>query len=125
MSIATLMTGGSQENPAFALEHRALHQIMVEAITPLSNYTQFVTEPGYFDPRSQEAGLPGSLWQIKHQNAHDDATRYLPPFYGSPAVGMNTGQNLVDSNLEEPSGLTWSLFVNLRLHYAAMLSIGP
>jgi hypothetical protein len=125
MSIDTLMTGGSDQNPSFGLEHRAWHQVMVDAITPLSNYTQFAIEPAYFDPRSRAAGLPATMWQLKHQNAHDNAAEYLPPFYGSSAVGMNAGQILLDSDLEQPSELIWSLFVNLQLHYAAMLSIGP
>jgi hypothetical protein len=125
VAIDTLMTGGSEGNPAFGLEHRAVHQIMVEAITPLSNYTQFSIEPIYFDPRSAAAGLPATMWQLKHQNAHDNAAEYLPSFFGSTTVGLNSAQTLVDSDLEEQSGLTWSLFVNLYLHYAAMLSIGP
>lgn len=125
MAIDTLMTGGSEDNPAFALEHAASHQILLQAITPLSNYTQFAIEPGYFDPRSRAAGAPATMWQVKHQNAHDNASEYLPPFFGSTAVGLNAGQTLVDSDLEEQSGLTWSLFVNLQLHYAAMQSIGP
>ena len=125
MSIDTLMTGGSDQNPSFGLEHLAWHQVMVDAITPLSNYTQFAIEPAYFDPRSPAAGLPATMWQVKHQNAHDNAAEYLPPFYGSTAVGLNAGQTQVESDLEEQSGLTWSLFVNLQLHYAAMLSIGP
>ena len=125
MAIDTLMVGGSQLNPAFALEHAAAHRVIIDAITPLSNYTQFAIEPAYFDPRSPAAGLLASMWQVKHQNAHDNAAEYLPPFFGSTAVGLNAGQTLVESDLEEQSGLTWSLFVNLQLHIAAMLSIGP
>ena len=124
MSIDTLMTGGSDQNPSFGLEHAASHQVIIEAITPLSNNTQFAIEPGYFNPRSTAAGLPATMWQVRHQNAHDNAAQYLPPFFGATAVGLNAGQTLVESDLEEPSGLTWSLFVNLNLHYAAMLSIG-
>jgi len=123
MAIDTLMVGGSEQNPSFGLEHRANHQIMLEAIG--SRGVQFAIEPYNFDPRAAFAGLPASMCQVKHQNAHDEAAADLPPFHGSTAVGMNAGQILVDSDLEEPSGLTWSLFVNLQLHYAAMLSIGP
>lgn len=125
MAIDTLMTGGSQEHPAFGLEHAASHQVILQALNTRSNNTQFAIEPAYFDPRSAAAGAPATMWQLKHQNAHDNANELLPPFYGSTAVGLNAGQTLVDSDLEEQSGLTWSLFVNLQLHYAAMLSIGP
>ena len=123
MAIDTLMVGGSLLNPAFGLEHAAAHQVMLEAIG--NKDVQFASEPYYFDPRVAFAGKPASMWQVKHQNAHDEAAADLPPFHGSTAVGMNIGQILVDSDLEEPSGLTWSLFVNLQLHYAAMSSIGP
>jgi hypothetical protein len=122
MSIDTLMVGGSQQNPAFGWEHRASHQVI---LTALPRAIQYAFEPYYFDPRSVAAGAPATMWQLKHQNAHDVAAEFLPPFYGSKAVGMNTGQILVDSDLEEPTGLKWSLFVNMQLHYAAMLSIGP
>jgi hypothetical protein len=122
MAIDTLMTGGSHVNPAFGLEHRASHQIILEK---LPQNVQYTIEPAYFDPRSIPAGTPASYWQLKHQDAHNVMAQDLPPFYGAPTVGMNAGQNLVDQDLEEPTGLTWSLFVNLQLHYAAMLSIGP
>ena len=125
MAIDTLMAGGSAQNPSFGLEHRAWHQVIINTITPLSNYAQFAVEPYLFDPRTLEAGAPATMWQLKHQNAHDNAAEYLPPFYGSTARGMNTGQILVDSDLDQPTELIWSLWVNLQLHYAAMLSIGP
>lgn len=122
MAIDTLMTGGSRVSPAFGIEHRAVHQQIIDALPP---GVQYVIDPSYFEPRSAPAGDPASFWAVKHQNAHDTAISDLPPFYGSSAVGMNVGQNLVDLDLEEPTGLTWALFVNLQLHYAAMLSIGP
>lgn len=122
MAIDTLMTGGSQVSPAFGLEHRASHQVILQS---LPQHVQYALEPYYFDPRTIEAGAPATMWQVKHQDAHDNAAADLPPFYGAPTVGMNAGQNLVDLNLEEHSGLQWALFVNLNLHYAAMLSIGP
>jgi hypothetical protein len=124
MAIDTLMAGGAMQSPSFGLEHRAWHQVIINTITPLSNYTQFAVEPYLFDPRTLEAGAPATMWQLKHQNAHDNAAEFLPPFFGSSAVGMNAGQILLDSDLEQPSELIWSLFVNLQLHYAAMLSIG-
>lgn len=122
MAIDTLTTGGSQVNPAFGLEHRANHEIILQA---LPQNVQYALEPFYFDPRTIQAGAPATYWQVKHQDAHNNAAADLPPFYGAPTVGMNAGQNLVDLDLEEQSGLQWALFLNLNLHYAAMLSIGP
>lgn len=122
MAIDTLGFGGSELTPAFGLEHRANHQVILEK---LPQGVQYALEPFYFDPRTIQAGAPATYWQLKHQNAHDNAAADLPPFHGAPTLGMNAGQNLVDLDLEEPAGLTWSLFVNLQLHYAAMLSIGP
>lgn len=122
MAIDTLLFGGSELNTAFGIEHRAVHERILQA---LPQNVQYALEPFYFDPRTPQAGLPATMWQLKHQNAHDNAAQDLPPFYGSTARGMNTGLMLVDSNLEEPAGLTWSLFANFQLHYAASLSIGP
>lgn len=122
MAIDTLTFGGSEVTPAFGFEHRVNHQVILEK---LPQNVQYALEPFYFDPRSIVAGQPATFWQLKHQGAHDNAAAALPPFFGSTAHGMNAGQNLVDLDLEEQSGLQWALFVNFQLHYAAMLSIGP
>ena len=113
MSLATLLTGGSGVNPAFPFEHAASHLQIANAIQLETNT---VVTPYWLDPRTPVDGMPASLWQIAHQNAHNEWS----------ALGMTYGgQNMVDANLNQPEPLTWSLFVNLAWHQAALQELGP
>lgn len=118
MSFVTLLTGGSGENPAFGFDHAAVHQqtaFWMQQELP----TQSVVDPFWFDPRTAAAGQPASVWQIKHQAAHNDMSSLLPP----PSGNMSYGQIMVDADLNQAGPLTWSLFVNLAWHQAAFLEL--
>lgn len=125
MSIATLMVGGANENPAFAFEHASSHREIWEGITQQPDFvpTEIPLEPFWLDPRSSIAGLPASYWQIKHQNLHDVTVTFLNPRF-VPTLGVNSDQSMVETDLNEPSGTQrWNLFVNLHLHLAAMAAL--
>lgn len=117
MSFATLMTGGSTQNPAFGFDHAAIHQ--QTAFWMRQGNTQYQVDPFWFDPRSPAAGEAASIWQIKHQAAHNDMSALLPP----PAGSMSYGQIMVDADLNQAGPLTWSLFVNLAWHQAVFLEL--
>ena len=110
MSLATLLTGGSGVNPAFPFEHAASHLQIANAIQLETNT---VVTPYWLDPRTEADGMPVSLWQIAHQNAHNEWP------------GMSYGQIMVDADLNQLEPLTWSLFVNLAWHQAALSELGP
>lgn len=112
------MTGGSGLNPAFGFDHAAVHQQTSFWIGQTAD-TQYVIDPYWLDPRSPTAGQPASIWQIKHQAAHNDMSAFLPP----PAGSMSYGQIMVDADLNQAGPLTWSLFVNLAWHQAAFLEL--
>lgn len=118
MSLATLLTGGSAQNPAFGFEHAANHQVCGYYLAQGANA---VVQPFWFDPRTALAGQPASLWQISHQLSHNDMSALLP----LPDGSMSYGQTMVDENLNTSNGLTWSLFVNMYWHLAAMSELGP
>lgn len=118
MSFVNLMTGGSAKNPWFGFDHAASHQ---EIAYWMAADSQYAVEPFWFDPRSAAAGSPASIWQIKHQQTHNDMSAFLPP----PSGSMSFGLSMVDSDLNLQEPLQWSLFANLTWHMAAYQELGP
>jgi hypothetical protein len=65
-------------------------------------------------------------WHQNHMQAHDDSLNALPSEFGqSKLVGLRIGQDLRDTDLDDPRKKTWWEFQNHREHYIANGTISP
>jgi hypothetical protein len=115
------MGDGLGQRAAFEFEHAMAHRNALGVMSPL---TRFSVIPYLIDPM-QHGNRPAGKWSLNHQQAHDDALRYLPSQFGSADRGLYIGQDLVDSNLDNPRQRTWWIFQNHMEHYIGGSTIIP
>ena len=117
MSEVSLLYLGSGEvaRSTFAFEHMMAHRNYWAVMAPLDRFSVI---PYILDPL-QDVNQPAHRWHLNHQRAHNDALDAVPQAYGATAVGLNIGQILVDSNLDDQEQLSWWLFQNHMEHYIA------
>jgi hypothetical protein len=118
MAQSTLL---NSSDPWFAFEHSMAHRAALGIMAPLDRFSAipYFVEPDLGDNQ------PASMWNLDHQQAHNDALQNLPSAYGATAIGLAIGQNLVDSNLDDPEQRTWFTFQNFMEHYVGANTILP
>jgi len=103
----------------FAFEHAMAHRQLLGAMAPLP---RFSVVPYFIDPQ-HELQSPNTLWQVNHQQAHDDAMTSLPTFFGRTTVGIRPAQIYVAENQTDPMQLRWFTFANHTEHFTMNNSI--
>lgn len=94
------------------------------ALGVMSPLDRFSIIPYFVDPDLGD-NRPASMWNLDHQQAHNDALNNLPSAFGATTVGLRIGQNLVDSNLSDPEQRRWWTFQNHMEHYVGGNTITP
>lgn len=112
------------DDPLFDFEHAMAHRMYFAVMSPLSNYSVL---PYFIEPKPGPTPPPATNWRLNHQQAHDDYGGALPPFWSADSIGFGIPQrkNLIDSNLSDPSDVSWWTFVNHQEHYTANDAILP
>lgn len=108
MSTANLL---NMDDPMWAFEEAMAHRLLLGGMAPL---TRFSVLPYMLDPMADMA-----FWRLNQQRAQDDAVQTLG------VVGIPAAQNLLDSNLDDPTERSWFSFVDemeLRIATAALPS---
>jgi hypothetical protein len=91
---------------AWAFDHQQEHQKLV---AQMSNPSQFNLINYLLDPMPGDAMNGASLWDMNHQQAHDDAARF---FNVQPSL------TLIDSTTQQAGPFQWFLFINSQEHNA-------
>ena len=118
MSRVTLL---NSNDPSFAFEHAMAHRNAMGVMSPLD---RFSVVPYLLDPE-QNLAIPGSMWHLDHQQAHNDALTHLPTEFGAPTVGLFIGGILRDYDLDNQAQRTWWTFQNHMEHYVGGNTITP
>ena len=123
MTIASLLYRPEDERAktAFNFDHAMAHRAYYQLMAPLHEWTVM---PYFIDP-AQHVEIPGSMWHLNHQQAHNDFSLALPSDFQQPTTGNPTRQILLDSNLDDPGSLTWWTFINHQEHYIANAIVLP
>ena len=111
----------NSNDPTFGFEHAMAHRNGLGAMAPLSRFSVL---PYMLDPM-QHQEIPGSMWHLDHQQAHNDALDSLPSYFGSDTAGLAIGGILRDYNLDDASQRTWWTFQNHMEHYVGGDTITP
>lgn len=108
MSIVTLMHYPDDERgqAAFVFDHAQEHQKLV---AQMGSPTPFNLVAYLLDPMPPGSMGGNSLWDMNHQQAHDDAANY---FNVQPSL------TLVDTPTQRPGPFQWFLFTNSQEHNA-------
>lgn len=107
---------------AFDFEHAMAHRNALGVMSPL---TRWSVVPYLLDPR-QNSDVPASMWHTNHQQAHDDAQRALPDYYGATSYGnLAIAGILADYDLSKPDQLRWWTFKNHMDHMIGGSTILP
>jgi hypothetical protein len=110
------------DDPMFAFHHAMSHRGALGVMAPL---TRWSAVPYLLDP-IQNSDVPASMWHTDHQQAHDDAQRALPDYYGATSHGnLAVAGILADYNLSKPDQLRWWTWKNQIDHYIAASTILP
>lgn len=122
MSRANLLHMGDTpaQQAVFAFEHAMAHRNAFGVMSPLNRFSVL---PYFIDPMRKDA--PAQKWNLNHQQAHNDALQHLPSEFGSPTVGLFIGQNLIDTDLNDPRQRQWWIFQNHQEHYIGGNTILP
>jgi hypothetical protein len=92
---------------AFVFDHAQEHKKLV---AQMGNPTPFTLINYLLDPMPPDAlQTSASLWDMNHQQAHDDAAGY---FNVQPSLA------LIDSPTQRPGPFQWFLFTNSQEHSA-------
>lgn len=110
MTIATLLERGN--NPAFSFDHYRSHVDFYGLMAPLSRFSVL---PYLIDPES-DISTPAGVWNLNHQQAHNDFLLTLPAYAGATTTGIPMSQVLVEPGLNDPVQQTWWTFSNLIEH---------
>jgi hypothetical protein len=113
VAIVSLLT---QADPSFDWEHANAHRAYLGVMAPLTRFSvlPYLLEPTFLP------NIPAGDWQLRHQQAHDDALTSVPSQYGSTAIGLRIGQNLLDERRRQ-----WWTFNNHQNHYIADTTVLP
>jgi hypothetical protein len=110
MSIATLLTFPTTERSmaAWAFDHQQEHQKLVAQMG--EGATGFTLINYLLDPIPPDTWTSStSLWDMNHQQAHDDAANWF---------GVQPSLTLIDSPTQQSGPLQWFLFINSQEHNA-------
>jgi hypothetical protein len=110
MSIATLLTFPTNERSmaAWAFDHQQEHQKLVVQMG--EGATGFTLVNYLLDPIPPDTWTSStSLWDMNHQQAHDDAANWF---------GVQPSLTLIDSPTQQSGPLQWFLFINSQEHNA-------
>ena len=108
MSVVTLMHYPDSERgqAAFVFDHAQEH---VKLVAQMGNPTPFTLINYLLDPMPPGAMGGASLWDMNHQQAHDDAANFF---------GVQPSLTLIDSPTQRPGPFQWFLFTNSQEHVA-------
>jgi hypothetical protein len=108
MSIVTLMHYPDSERgqAAFAFDHAQEH---TKLVAQMGNPTPFNLINYLLDPMPPDSPGGASLWDMNHQQAHDDAANFF---------GVQPSLTLIDSPTQRPGPFQWFLFTNSQEHSA-------
>jgi hypothetical protein len=109
LSIVTLMTypDTPRGQAAFAFDHANEHTKLVAQMG--AGASSFSLINYLLDPMPPDSMGGASLWDMNHQQAHDDAANY---FDVQPSL------TLIDSPTQVPASFQWFLFANSQEHNA-------
>ena len=91
---------------AFVFDHQQEH---VKLVAQMGNPNPFTLINYLLDPMPPGAMDGASLWDMNHQQAHDDAAHF---FNVQPSL------TLIDSPTQRPGPFQWFLFTNSQEHNA-------
>jgi hypothetical protein len=111
----------NSDDPWFPWDHAFAHRNALGVMSPLDRFSSI---PYFIDPM-QDIATPGSMWHLDHQSAHNDALANLPTEFGASTVGLFIGQNLRDTDLDDPRQRLWWTFQNHMEHYVGGNTITP
>jgi hypothetical protein len=92
---------------AWAFDHQQEHQKLVAQMG--AGASSFSLINYLLDPMPSDAMNGASLWDMNHQQAHDDAARF---FNVQPSL------TLIDSTTQQAGPFQWFLFINQQEHSA-------
>jgi hypothetical protein len=109
MSVVTLMHYPDTERgqAAFAFDHSQEHVKLVAQMG--GGGSQFNLVNYLLDPMPPDSMGGASLWDMNHQQAHDDAANFF---------GVQPSLTLIDSPTQRPGPFQWFLFTNSQEHVA-------
>jgi hypothetical protein len=109
MSIVSLLHFPANERAqaAWAFDHQQEHQKLVAQMG--AGASSFSLINYLLDPMPGDAMNGASLWDMNHQQAHDDAARF---FNVQPSL------TLIDSTTQQAGPFQWFLFINSQEHNA-------
>lgn len=108
MSIVSLLhyPSDARGQAAFAFDHAQEHKKLVAQMGDPASFTLI----NYLlDPMPSDALGANTLWDMNHQQAHDDAANYF---------GVQPSLGLVDVPTQQPGPFQWFLFTNSQEHNA-------
>lgn len=109
MSIVSLLHYPPDERgqAAYVFDHAQEHKKLVAQMgSPASfNLINYLLDP--MPPDALQGAT--SLWDMNHQQAHDDAANFF---------GVQPSLTLVDTPTQQPGPFAWFLFVNSQEHSA-------
>jgi hypothetical protein len=108
------------DDPAFTFHHAMAHRNALGIMAPLTRYS---VVPYFVDPMLALASA--GPWQLNHQQAHNDALADFPTYFDSMHVGLRVGQNMVDTDLNDPVERSWFQFQNHMEHYIGAQTFAP
>ena len=108
MSVVTLMhyPDNARGQAAFAFDHANEHQKLV---AQMGNPTPYNLINYLLDPMPPDSMGGASLWDMNHQQAHDDAANW---FNVQPSLA------LIDTPTQAAGPFQWFLFTNSQEHNA-------
>jgi hypothetical protein len=98
------------------------HRIALGVMSPLNRFSIL---PYLIDPMLENTAIPAGPWNLRHQQAHNDALQNLPTSFGAATVGLFIGQNIRDTDLDDPRQRTWWTFQNHMEHYVGGNTLSP
>jgi hypothetical protein len=113
----------------FNFDHAMAHRDLMQVMGPLN---QWSTMPYFIEPRTDllpsppgPPPRPAVMWNMDHQQAHDDFNRFLPAHGRAAVPGIPSAQVLVDTNFADQTSLIWWTHANSIEHLTASNAITP
>lgn len=109
MSVVSLLhyPADARGQAAFVFDHAQEHKKLV---AQMGNPTPFTLINYLLDPMPPDTlDNPASLWDMNHQQAHDDAANFF---------GVQPSLTLIDTPTQEAGPFRWFLFTNSQEHSA-------
>lgn len=111
----------NMDDPWFTFEHSMAHRNALGVMSPLDRFSAI---PYFIDPMIGEP-TAGDSWNLNHQQAHNDALTHLPSYFGASTAGLAIGQDLRDTDFNNPGQRKWLEFQNHQEHYVGGNTITP